>query len=90
MNCLCFRRNLTVFAAMATLLLGASLHGIAADAASTISGRVVDVDGNPIAWYVNGCSDHRNGGRGRVANVHAIGKYADTKGLCRFAQIANR
>ena len=49
MNRSSFRRNLTLFAAIATLLLGASLHGIAADATSTISGRVVDVDGNPIA-----------------------------------------
>jgi hypothetical protein len=49
MNRSYFRRNLTLLTAIATLLLGASLHGIAEDATSTISGRVVGVDGNPIA-----------------------------------------
>lgn len=43
------RRNFTLLTAIATVLLGASLHGIAEDATSTISGRVVDVDGNPIS-----------------------------------------
>ena len=39
MNRSYFRRNLTLLTAIATLLLGASLHGIAEDATSTISGR---------------------------------------------------
>ena len=48
MNRSSFRRNLTLFAATATLLLGALSHSIAQDATSTFSGSVVDVEGNPV------------------------------------------
>ena len=44
-----FRLNLRSLAAIAVLLFGASSHGIAQEATSTMSGRVVGVDGNPIA-----------------------------------------
>ena len=44
-----FRLNLISLAAIAVLLFGASSHGIAQEATSTMSGRVVGVDGKPIA-----------------------------------------
>ena len=49
MNCSRFRLNLISLAAIAVLLFGASSHGIAQEATSTMSGRVVGVDGKPIA-----------------------------------------
>jgi hypothetical protein len=49
MNRLCLRSNLTLFAALVTLLLLASSPGIAQEPTSTFSGRVVDVEGNPVA-----------------------------------------
>ena len=42
-----FRLNLISLAAIAVLLFGASSHGIAQEATSTMSGRVVGVDGKP-------------------------------------------
>ena len=47
----CFKCNLTLFAAIATLLFGALSHSIKAEATSTISGRIVDGEGNPIASH---------------------------------------
>ncbi len=49
MNFSCFRLNLISLAAIVALSLLASSHGIAQEATSTLSGRVVDADGNPIA-----------------------------------------
>ena len=49
MNFSPLRPNLTFLAATVTLLLLASSPGIAQDTTCTLSGRVVDVDGNPIA-----------------------------------------
>ena len=43
------KSNLILLTAIATLSLLASPHTIAQDATCTLSGRVVDVDGNPIA-----------------------------------------
>ena len=43
------RTNLTLPAVIITLLLLAPAHSIAQDVACSLSGRVVDVDGNPIA-----------------------------------------
>ena len=49
MNRSCFKLNLISLTAIAVLLFGASSHGIAQEATSTLSGRVVGVDGKPIA-----------------------------------------
>ena len=49
MNRSCFRLNLISLAAIAVLLFGASSHSIVQEATSTMSGRVVGVDGKPIA-----------------------------------------
>ena len=49
MNRSCFKLNLISLTAIAVLLFGASSHGIAQEATSTMSGRVVGVDGDPIA-----------------------------------------
>ena len=51
MYCLCFRRNLTSLIVIVALSFGASSHGIAQEATSTLSGRVVGVDGKPIAGF---------------------------------------
>ena len=48
MNGSCFKINLISLAAVVALLLFASSHTIAQDATCTLSGRVVDMDGNPI------------------------------------------
>ena len=44
-----FRPNLTLLTGIVALLLIASPPGTAQDATSTLSGRVVDVDGNPVS-----------------------------------------
>ena len=44
----CFRLNLISLTAIVTLSLIAASHTIAQDITCTLSGRVVDVDGNPI------------------------------------------
>ena len=50
MNLSHFRSNLTLFVAVTVILLIlSSSHTIAQDTACTLSGRVVDVEGNPIA-----------------------------------------
>lgn len=49
MNYSCFKFNLISLTTVVVLLLFASPHTIAQDATCTLSGRVVDVDGNPIA-----------------------------------------
>ncbi len=49
MNRSYFRPNLTLLAVIVALLLISSSLGSAQDATSTLSGRVVDIDGNPIA-----------------------------------------
>ena len=48
MNSSHLRPNLTLLAAIVTLLLLSSLHSIAQDTTCTLSGRVVDVEGNPV------------------------------------------
>ena len=49
MNCSHFRPNLTLLTGIVALLLIASSPGTPQDATCTLSGRVVDVEGNPIA-----------------------------------------
>ena len=49
MNRPSFKFNLISLAAIVVLLFGTSSYGVAKEATSTLSGRVVDVDGNPIA-----------------------------------------
>lgn len=49
MNCSCFRFHLISLTAIVVCLFGTLPHGIAQEPKSTLSGRVVDVDGNPIA-----------------------------------------
>lgn len=49
MNRPSFKFNLISLAAIVVLLFGTLSYGIAQEATSTLSGRVVDVDGNPIA-----------------------------------------
>ena len=49
MNRSCSRLHLIFFTAIAALLFGTLSYGITQEATSTLSGRVVDVDGNPIA-----------------------------------------
>jgi hypothetical protein len=49
MNCSRFRLNLISLAATVALLFGVFSYGIAQEATSTLSGRVVGVDGDPIA-----------------------------------------
>ena len=44
------RPNLIRLTAIATLSLLAASHTIAQEATCTLSGRVVDLEGNPIAW----------------------------------------
>ena len=44
-----FKLNLISLIVVAALLFGASSHAIAQDATCTLSGRVIDVEGNPIA-----------------------------------------
>ena len=51
MNCLCFRLNLIALTTIGALSLFALSHGIAQKATSTLSGRVVGVNGNPIAGF---------------------------------------
>ena len=51
MNCLCFRLILIALTAIVVLSLSVSSHGIAQEATSTLSGRVVGVDGIPIAGF---------------------------------------
>ena len=49
MNRSLFKLNLISLAVIVALLLAASTHSIAQDTTCTLSGRVIDVDGNPIA-----------------------------------------
>ena len=49
MNHSCFSLNLTFLIAIVGLLFSASSHAIAQNTTCTLSGRVVDVDGKPIA-----------------------------------------
>ncbi len=49
MNRSCFRPNLTFLIMIVGLLFAAASHTIAQDATCTLSGRVVDVDGNSVA-----------------------------------------
>ena len=52
MNRSCFKLNLISLAAVIALSLLAASHTIAQDATCTLSGRVVDVEGNPIVGLV--------------------------------------
>ncbi len=54
-----FKHNLTLLAAMILLWLAASSPCIAADAPSTVSGRVVDAEGNPIASHLIALQPHK-------------------------------
>ena len=49
MNCSCFRFHLISLTAIVVCLFGTLPHGIAQEPKSTLSGRAVGVDGNPIA-----------------------------------------
>ncbi len=49
MNCSCSRFHLISLTAIVVCLFGTLPHGIAQEPKSTLSGRVVDVNGNPIA-----------------------------------------
>lgn len=49
MNCSCFRLYLISLTAIVVFLFGTLSHGIAQEPKSTLSGRIVGVDGNPIA-----------------------------------------
>ena len=49
MNRSCFQRNLTSLATTITLLFGTFSYSIAIEATSTLSGRVVGINGKPIA-----------------------------------------
>ncbi len=49
MNPSCFRLHLISLTTIVVFLLGTLSHGIAQEAKSTLSGRIVGVDGNPIA-----------------------------------------
>ena len=51
MNFSYFRLNLISLTVILALLFGASWHGITQETTSTLSGRVVGVDGNPIAGF---------------------------------------
>ena len=51
MNRSCFRINLVALTTIVALPLFALLHGIAQEATSTLSGRVVGIDGNPISRF---------------------------------------
>ena len=51
MNRLFFKFNLISLAAITALLFGATSYGIAQEATSTLSGRVVDVQGNPVVGF---------------------------------------
>ncbi len=51
MNRLYFRLNLIALTAIVALPLFASSHGIAQETTSTLSGRVVGVDGTPVAGF---------------------------------------
>ena len=70
MNRLCFRLILIALIVIAASLFGAPLHGTAQEATSTLSGRVIGVDGTPIAGFpiaiqpfkvVDGVRRRRNG-----------------------------
>lgn len=52
MNRSCFRLDLISLTAVTALLLGVSSYSIAQEATSTLSGRVVDVEGNPVAGFM--------------------------------------
>lgn len=49
MNCSCVRLHLISLTTIATLSFGVLSYNIAQEATSTLSGRVVDVNGNPVA-----------------------------------------
>ena len=49
MNPSCFKPNLISLTVIIGILFGASSHGVAQEDTSTLSGRVVGVDGKPIA-----------------------------------------
>ena len=49
MNCSCFRFHLISLTTTVVFLFGTLAYGIDQEPKSTLSGRVVDVDGNPIA-----------------------------------------
>ena len=51
MNGSYFKQKFTLLAGVVGFLLIASLHGIAARATSILSGRVVDLKGNPVAGF---------------------------------------
>ena len=51
MNRSCFRLCLISLAAIVVFLFGTSSHGIAQEATSTLSGRVLGVDGKPITGF---------------------------------------
>ena len=51
MNGSCFRLCLISLAAIVVFLFGTSSHGIAQEATSTLSGRVLGVDGKPITGF---------------------------------------
>ena len=51
MNRSYFKFNLLSLTATAALLFGAPSYGIAQEATSTLSGRVVDVEGNPVVGF---------------------------------------
>ena len=49
MNCSCFRLHLIALTTIVVFLFGPLSHGIAQEPKSTLSGRIVGIDGNPIA-----------------------------------------
>ena len=51
MNLSCFRLNLIFLTAIVVFVFGVSSHSIAQEATSTLSGRVVDVKGNPVVGF---------------------------------------
>ena len=50
MNFLCFKSNPIYLTAIVVLLFGALSYSNAQEATSALSGRVVDVEGNPVAY----------------------------------------
>ena len=51
MNRSCFRLNLIFLTAIVVFVFGVLSHSIAQEATSTLSGRVVDVKGNPVVGF---------------------------------------
>ncbi len=52
MSCSCLKLYLISLIAITALLFGGPSHGIAQEATSTLSGRVVDIERNPVSGFV--------------------------------------